>query len=126
MAVWILEGRVNGEEAAVLIDGCSGLAFGPRFADFDEAQAFLEWRDSNTDPRKLDVRRLPPENLVALLNIYRRTIRFRAKMDAWELEDARQEAAELRAAGMPDDDIYNYLLHEKFDAAIADAALREW
>lgn len=53
MAVLVLTGQLDAlGERACLVDGCTGTAFGPIFADADEANGFMQWL--GIDARKID------------------------------------------------------------------------
>lgn len=75
MGVRILEGTYDGtRDAAVLVDSVTGTAFGPLFADHDEAEAFLKWLEgAETWPDRCspDPRRIPVVQLAWLLQRYR-------------------------------------------------------
>jgi hypothetical protein len=62
VAVWVLEGLLEGKPAACLVDSVTGLAFGPTsFEGADDADAFLEWLRETGGA--LDARRLDPQHL---------------------------------------------------------------
>lgn len=56
MGIWILEGELEGgNDAAVMVDSVTGIAFGHTFADREEAESFIAYVQDKTgkDPRAL-------------------------------------------------------------------------
>lgn len=76
MGIRIISDPAATSDGAAMYDSVSGWAFGPVFADREEAERFLEWAPTQTN---VDLRAMPAEGLEQLFADFRASEERRAE-----------------------------------------------